>query len=138
MSVNYFRLIRDSYLDRSPKAGEKAVLKCMQIAADGRLCPQIAELYASTRLIAIEKPAKTGKPPGIRPIAIGAILRRAAATMVLKFARRESRWIPVATEILAGLRIWHGILHPRLLLRASGARLEPRQGATLSRCKECV
>ena len=132
MSVNHFRLlIRDSHLDRSPKAGENTVLTFLQIAADGRLFPIVAALFASARLIAIQKPAKPGKPPGIRPIAIGTIIRRAVATIVLKIAAAEvagfllpqqvSLALAAGTEILIHgfrdvLKV-HGIDPDKVLLR---------------------
>ena len=71
----------------------------MQIAADGLFFPQVAELYTSAWPIAIQKPAKPCKPPGIRPIAISTIMRRAVATMVLKFAAAEAEGFMLPRQV---------------------------------------
>lgn len=61
-------LICDSIHGKTPRQGETIVLHFLLMCADGRLFPSVAELFASARLIAIVKPSKPGKPPGIRPI----------------------------------------------------------------------
>eukprot|EP00173_Palmaria_palmata_P000975 Plantae.Rhodophyta-Palmaria_palmata.ctg15045.p1 GENE.Plantae.Rhodophyta-Palmaria_palmata.ctg15045~~Plantae.Rhodophyta-Palmaria_palmata.ctg15045.p1 ORF type:complete len:228 (+),score=5.56 Plantae.Rhodophyta-Palmaria_palmata.ctg15045:463-1146(+) len=91
MNVNHFRLLlRDSPHDQKAQAGEYIFLAHLQTAADGRFFPRVAELYASSRLIAIEKPPKPDKSPGIGTIAIGTVFRRVVATMVFKKASAEA------------------------------------------------
>lgn len=91
MSVNQLRLIlRDGTHDPTVHAGENIVLSFLQITADFLLFPQVAELFASTRLISFQKPPRPSKPPGIRPIAIGIVIRRVTATMVLKITTAEA------------------------------------------------
>lgn len=51
--------------------------------------PLVAELFASARLIEIQRPPKPGKPPGIRPIATGNVFGRVVATMVQKNSAAE-------------------------------------------------
>lgn len=57
ISVSHLRiLLRDGPHDRTSHDGENIVLLFLQIAADGRLFPQVADLFTSARLIAIVKP----------------------------------------------------------------------------------
>lgn len=83
--------------DHTPHAGENIVLSFLQISADGRFFPQISELFASARLIAIEKNIP-GRPPGIRH-------RHRLSTRCrdngFEYDRRGSRGIYVPTESLA-------------------------------------
>lgn len=55
-------LLRDVPHDRVAHAGENIVLISFQIAADERLFPKVAKLFAPARLIAMQKPPKPLKP----------------------------------------------------------------------------
>lgn len=91
MSVPHLRLLlRDGTHDRTQHHGENIALQYLQIAADGRLFLGTAELYASARLIAIQKPPEPNQPPGIRLIVIRTVFRRLVSTMVLAKSVEET------------------------------------------------
>jgi hypothetical protein len=72
--------LRDAVLDDETLAAQLTTL--VQRLGDGSLPPAAAELLADSRLIPLEKP-----DGGIRPIAIGDVLRRLSARILLRHCR---------------------------------------------------
>jgi hypothetical protein len=69
--------------DRGVDKGAKDLLAFMQIYANGGLTPCVAHCFGTAKHVFILKNAASGVAGGLRPLAVGTVLRRLASILVL-------------------------------------------------------
>jgi hypothetical protein len=80
------RLMRSTTGDASVDTGTNALLAFMQVCSNGDLTPCVARFFGTAKHVSILKNAASGVAGGLRPLAVGMVLRRLASILVLRKA----------------------------------------------------
>jgi hypothetical protein len=76
-------LMRSTAGDRGVEKGAKALLAFMQVCANGDLTPCVARCFGTAKHVSVLKNAASGVAGGLKPLAVGTVLRRLASILVL-------------------------------------------------------
>jgi hypothetical protein len=87
-------LMRSTTGDAGLDTGAKALLAFMKVCGNGNLTPCVARCFDSAKHISILKNAASDVAGGLRPLAVGTVLRRLASILVLHKA------LPFAADYL--------------------------------------